>query len=333
MKISIFGNTSLYSITQRFLLVSSFYSPVPTIKSHPLDITAFNTPVDKCCCNRSDKNVCHSFQSLIRTLPNLSKTTTTTTRKLPVVRILIMSQTLHSKNSNQEENEQLTTMIHAAREQKKILRKKIRHLLRTMSNEEIQTQSQKVWNRLYNLSEYQNAKSIGLFLSMPSNEINTDSVVRQVMRDGKQLFIPRVGLDFEKCDMDMIRVPDINVVQNDSMTSIFHDNWPRNKWNIPEPPNNENEHVAGPGDIDLLIVPGVAFDKNGGRLGQGKGYYDRFIARVRVENNDNKEGNYYTPKLVAVGMEPQFLNEELVPVLEHDFQMDIVLTPDLTHTL
>lgn len=212
-----------------------------------------------------------------------------------------------------------------ARSHKKELRKKIRSHLKSMTHEEIQTQSQQVWERLYTLPAYKDAKSIGLFLSMPKNEINTEPVLRQaILQHNKQVYIPRVGLDFEKCDMDLMRVLDASTEE-----TLFYEHWPRNKWGIPEPPTDrENEDVAGPGDIDVLIVPGLAFDSAGGRLGQGKGYYDRFISRVRTSDN-GAEGEK-TPLLVAVGMKPQFLIEESVPTLDHDFQMDVVITPDDT---
>jgi 5-formyltetrahydrofolate cyclo-ligase len=83
--------------------------------------------------------------------------------------------------------------------------------------------------------------------------------------------------------------------------------------------------AAKVGDIDLLVVPGLAFDEKGGRLGQGKGYYDRFIARMR--NGSEK------PKLVAVGLEPQFLQDATIPVTELDFIMDMIVLPNQTITV
>ena len=221
-----------------------------------------------------------------------------------------------------------------AREQKKALRKKIRTLTKTLTDEEIQTQSQQVWERLYNLPAYKTAKSIGLFLSMPSGEINTDPVLRKALRDGKKLYTPRVGLDFEKCDMDLVPVSTTTtttttVTDDKEKDELFYKSWPTNKWGIPEPPIEVTE-VAGPGDIDLLVVPGCTFDKVGGRLGQGKGYYDRFIARVRIPDEN---GNGHKPLLVAVGMTPQILETETVPTLDHDFSMDIVISPEATITL
>jgi 5-formyltetrahydrofolate cyclo-ligase len=74
-------------------------------------------------------------------------------------------------------------------------------------------------------------------------------------------------------------------------------------------------------------VPGLAFDSNGHRLGQGKGYYDRFILKIRRGAK---------PYLVGVCLEEQFLNEdgfEGIPVTDHDFIMDMVITPSTTMTV
>lgn len=176
-----------------------------------------------------------------------------------------------------------------------------------------------------------------------------------IVKDGKELFVPRVGLDFEKCDMELIRC-DTNVGTGEASDLgegelLFYDAWPRNKWGIPEPPilnDGGADGAAKPGDIDLLIVPGLAFDSNGHRLGQGKGYYDRFIARMRQNCSDEEDGGIATEKVVArkpilvgVCLDEQFLEEVphgvdlgggspgegIVPVSDHDFIMDMVITP------
>ncbi len=78
---------------------------------------------------------------------------------------------------------------------------------------------------------------------------------------------------------------------------------------------------AKPGDIDLLVMPGLGFDRKGNRLGQGKGYYDRFIARMTADN---------TPlSLIAVALTPLLVDGD-IPVNEYDRQMDMILMPDET---
>jgi 5-formyltetrahydrofolate cyclo-ligase len=175
---------------------------------------------------------------------------------------------------------------------KKALRKEIRARLKGLDEDTIKEQSQQVWDRLFSLKEYQEAKSVGLFLSMPNGEINTDPALLDCMKKGKKIFVPEVGKNFELANMELVQV----VMNGNSVNEIFHKNWPRNKWNIPEPPADMPIVTAKPGDIDVLVVPGLAFDRSGDRLGHGKGYYDRFIARMCNETNNAK-----TPFLVAVG--------------------------------
>jgi 5-formyltetrahydrofolate cyclo-ligase len=68
-----------------------------------------------------------------------------------------------------------------------------------------------------------------------------------------------------------------------------------------------------PEDLDLVMVPGVAFDRNGGRTGHGKGYYDKLLQHARSD-----------APLVALGFECQLFDE--IPVASHDIYMDKVVT-------
>ncbi len=73
------------------------------------------------------------------------------------------------------------------------------------------------------------------------------------------------------------------------------------------------ERKVRPEEVDLVMVPGVAFDRRGGRAGHGKGYYDRLLRQVRPDAT-----------LVGVAYECQLVPE--VPMLEHDVFMDAVIT-------
>ena len=253
--------------------------------------------------------------------------------------------------------------IKLLRQHKQTLRKYIRSNIKstyppstttTSTNELLTTQSNSVFTKLFTLPQYQAAKSIGFFLSMPNYEMQTKSAIHRIVyEDGKVLYVPKVGLDFEECDMDLICCDttsgstDMTSSNGDEEdTTMFYDNWPRNKWGIPEPPlptsttttTSTNNGIAKPGDIDLLIVPGLAFDSNRCRLGQGKGYYDRFIAKMRQDKEKK-------PLLVGVCLEEQFLDEvpngldlgatkgdgkssgTIIPISEQDYLMDMVITP------
>jgi 5-formyltetrahydrofolate cyclo-ligase len=71
--------------------------------------------------------------------------------------------------------------------------------------------------------------------------------------------------------------------------------------------------IVKPEELDLVMVPGTAFDKRGGRMGQGKGYYDRLLASARPD-----------APLVGVAFDCQIFDE--IPVDAHDVFMDLVLT-------
>lgn len=88
------------------------------------------------------------------------------------------------------------------------------------------------------------------------------------------------------------------------------------KWNILEPPKelwgNPDKEVE-PEDLDLVLVPGVGFDRAGRRMGNGQGYYDRLLERVRPDCS-----------LVALCYESQMFDD--IPVAPHDVLMDKVVT-------
>ena len=287
--------------------------------------------------------------------PSLQITIGSTTTAFSRLEINHFQNRLYT-NRNKNNNDMMSdsTKNNAAtaniRQQKQLLRKQIRSRVRsvypspssssTSDNNDIEkinaaklkltTQSNQVFHQLFQLPQYQSASTIGFFLSMPHGEIQTrDAIQRMVGQDGKTLYVPRVGLDFELCDMDLVRC-DISSTTatttfdaSSSSSRLFYDNWPTNKWGIPEPPSS-NTNIATPGDIDLLIVPGLAFDCNLHRLGQGKGYYDRFIAKMK---NGETDADKKKLLLVGVCLDEQFLEEESIPVSDHDFIMDMVLTP------
>jgi 5-formyltetrahydrofolate cyclo-ligase len=75
----------------------------------------------------------------------------------------------------------------------------------------------------------------------------------------------------------------------------------------------EDEPPPDPRSIDVVIVPGTAFTAAGDRLGQGGGWYDRFLARVRPDC-----------VTIGVGFAPQLVSE--LPVEDHDIRLDLVVT-------
>jgi 5-formyltetrahydrofolate cyclo-ligase len=195
---------------------------------------------------------------------------------------------------------------------KKLLRTEIRNILKDLPTPLVETESDAVATHLAGSEVYAGCKSVGIFLSMPKGEIITRGMVARALSDGKDVYVPRVGANFELCDMEMIKV-------NQDSGDIFA-TWPKNKWGIPEPPEDADHTVAyedGMNAIELLIMPGVAFDSKGNRLGQGKGYYDRYLTKI-------SEAGQSRPKLAGIGLSCQFIEGD-VPTGEFDVPLDLLI--------
>jgi len=131
---------------------------------------------------------------------------------------------------------------------------------RKLNKEMITIQSDKMAAQLYNWPVYQNAKVIMLFLSMP-DEPQMQNIIEHGWRQGKIICVPHMRQQFGL--MDAARI--------DSMEGLVQGRF---NLMVPDP---TQLNVVDPGLIDLMVIPAVAFDYDGNRLGMGAGYYDRFI--------------------------------------------------------
>lgn len=102
-----------------------------------------------------------------------------------------------------------------------------------------------------------------------------------------------------------------------------------NKMGISEPePHTSIWSPEQYHEIDLVIVPGLAYDLSGGRIGYGGGYYDRFIALVRRDTERIGERTKQ-PLLVSLLFKEQLINE--VPIASHDFRVDMLITSEMVN--
>ena len=149
---------------------------------------------------------------------------------------------------------------------------------------------------------FRHARSVMAYATFGS-EIDTSVLCESVLAAGKTLLLPRV----DKA-RDAIRVYEVRDLVHDLDT---------NRWGIREP-RPESCHEIDPGELDFVFVPGVAFDRNGGRLGYGKAYYDHFLtASARAGAS---------PTLVAGAFAVQVVDH--VPMEPHDVRIPTVLTED-----
>lgn len=188
---------------------------------------------------------------------------------------------------------------------KRELRKHIRAALASLPPASIEAESRELSNRFLRSPAYQNASSIALYASMPQ-ELNTQTILTQAFVDSKRVFLPRV-VSKENNRMLMLEC--------NNMSELL--SWTPNSWNIREPPLEDNR-AQSPRDapLDVVLIPGLAFDMHGGRCGQGMGFYDHFLASYAVSS-------HRMPYLVALALSIQIVDS--VPMSDTDWKIDEVM--------
>ncbi|MBR5117923.1 MAG: 5-formyltetrahydrofolate cyclo-ligase [Muribaculaceae bacterium] len=171
---------------------------------------------------------------------------------------------------------------------KKELRRSIKKLVAQMSVEEKMNEARCVFNHIENSDIFQNSMNIMLFASLP-DEIPTHDIIERWSED-KNIYLPRVNGD----DLDIIKYQP-GMLQKGS-------------YDIMEPEGND---TVEPEVLDMIIVPGVAFDRLGNRLGRGKGFYDRFLAHTNAVT-------------IAVCFDCQLV--EHIPTEPHDLPAQFIVT-------
>lgn len=190
--------------------------------------------------------------------------------------------------------------MHAA---KKTLRKELKKRLSSLTEDGKTKQSRCLAEKLYLHPKYRESKRISIFLSM-SDEIKTFDILENAFKSNKQVFIPKyVG---EKMDMVRLR----------SMAD--YDDLPETSWHIKQPADDDvsRENAIETGGLDLILMPGLGFTEDGRRLGRGKGYYDKYIARLHEKN--------FEPYLLALAYSVQICDN--IPCSDSDRKVDEVLT-------
>mmetsp|Transcript_16038 Transcript_16038/g.40361 ORF Transcript_16038/g.40361 Transcript_16038/m.40361 type:complete len:265 (+) Transcript_16038:225-1019(+) len=156
------------------------------------------------------------------------------------------------------------------KERKTALRTALREKLGGLEDAHVLAQSEAVAAKVFALPEYKAARGVACFVSMPK-EFQTRRLLEGICADGKTLYLPRV---------ESVKEKTMSMLKADSLGDV--DSWPAGRWGIPEPPKDgppRLEALDEESDLDLIIVPGLAFDAQRRRLGQGAGFYDRWLAR------------------------------------------------------
>uniref|UniRef100_A0A3B4AHP0 5-formyltetrahydrofolate cyclo-ligase n=1 Tax=Periophthalmus magnuspinnatus TaxID=409849 RepID=A0A3B4AHP0_9GOBI len=195
----------------------------------------------------------------------------------------------------------------AVRAAKQSLRREIKRRVAALNEPEKQRQSQAVCQKLLSHPKYLSSERVAVFLSM-DDEVRTDSILTHMFASGKICFIPRYERNSNH--MDMLRLSSQEDIHNLQLTS----------WNIRQPGHDEpREEALDTGGLDLILMPGLGFDRSGRRLGRGKGFYDTYLERCMA----HPRGKPYT---IALAYREQIC--EQVPVDQRDVLIDEVLYDD-----
>lgn len=195
---------------------------------------------------------------------------------------------------------------------KRQLRKQIKSSLKSITQDSLCNQSQLLHKNLLTHSHFQNAQSVAIYMNMPDLEVQTMKIIKSCFTLGKTVYLPR-------CNYTQISGRKLNYMSMIKMQNFqaVLDLKPQGKYELLEPV--EGEDVMNSGNLDLIIVPGVAFDKKKNRMGHGAGFYDEFISTFNEKFNKK-------PYLLALALEEQIITDDEIPTEPHDWKLDSIIT-------
>ncbi|MBW7888559.1 MAG: 5-formyltetrahydrofolate cyclo-ligase [Bacteroidetes bacterium] len=174
---------------------------------------------------------------------------------------------------------------------KREIRTEILEKRKSLSSDEVVIRSHQIVQQLFSINEVQTAKKIHCYVSALSNEVRTEEILKYILAEKRQLYVPKIQK--QNKNLSSIQINSLSELDKGTM-------------GIPEPCNeNAVQQIA----FDVIIVPLLAVDNNGNRIGFGGGYYDRFLSSV--------EG-------IKIGICYDFQLLPEIPSEPHDVRLDII---------
>ncbi|KAL5761918.1 hypothetical protein ACOSP7_018182 [Xanthoceras sorbifolium] len=232
-----------------------------------------------------------------------------------------VTRTVVTMNKDAIDPQQLDAIF----QQKQSLRSKIRKDLKNMDPVQRIQEDNVIQNIVLESPWFKASKSLCAYISCATlREVDTSRIVSDILSNPdnegntqirKKLYVPRI--EDRNSNMRMLKISSVNDLIVNSM-------------NILEPAlvnsdGNEREDVMQASEpVDLLILPGLAFDRSGRRLGRSGGYYDLFLMKYQKLA---QEREWKQPLLVALAYTLQIIEEGAIPVTPYDVPVDAVVTP------
>jgi len=180
---------------------------------------------------------------------------------------------------------------------KKILRKQILDSKKLLSRQAILEKSNKIVNKLIKFDKYQQSKKIMLYIATKT-EVQTQKIIESAQKDYKNIYIPVIFP--KKHDLEPSLVYDFNKELTLGELGVYQ-------------PKEDFFRIIPPTELDLVIIPGVAFSLRGDRLGRGGGYYDRFLKKLTKKT-----------VVIALAFEMQIVEE--IPLEDNDVPVNYIIT-------
>ena len=179
-------------------------------------------------------------------------------------------------------------------QQKSDIRSIIESQRRSLSGESVAFKSSKIISHLKKLPEYQAAKTVHCYVAW-RNEVNTHQLIKDTLETGRRVIVPVTDLSS-------------HTLLHSEIKSF--DELKKGTFGILEPPKDQFRKVKI-SEFDLVIVPGVALDLSGHRLGFGGGFYDGFLGKIKTTK-------------IALAYEFQIVDK--IPTRTEDERVDILVS-------
>lgn len=177
------------------------------------------------------------------------------------------------------------------------IREEIAEKFAALSANEIAEKTKAIENRLFDFANFLESK-IALLYVNNKHEVLTGNILKRAYIYNKIVVLPVYNT--ENFEMELKKVDNLEKDLNPGPRDILQ-------------PDESRCKVVPIDKIDIAIIPAVALDEKGGRIGSGKGYYDRLIPRLAI-----------TTRKVALAFEEQIIPQ--VPIESHDKHVDIIIT-------
>lgn len=185
-------------------------------------------------------------------------------------------------------------------EQKKTIRKAIQDIKNNLTDEYLSSASKAIVNTLINSEAFKNANTIMCYVSF-GHEVDTKLIIDECFKQGKTILIPIISRNADGTSfMEASQLIDSSIDLSPGTMGILE-------------PKASSIRIRDPKTIDLIVIPGLAFDKVGNRLGYGAGYYDYYLKKVRDDCYQ-----------IAITFSCQLV--DWIPTEEHDIPIPQIVT-------